>query len=179
MKTIGIIIGPEVGNEPEAIRQTAEYFGYQVVVKYLGRPNDFVQLLSGEDRLFNRLKTWIFSVHGEDGKFIMPELDASIYEENEPRSPIGIETLKGHIQVKKQLILNTGCTLGHTPLAELFIANGAKAYIGAADYVEGNASLLFTSRFLYEWQKGARLRTAFERAAAVDAETGLFRLYQA
>jgi len=177
MKSIGIIVGPEVGNEPEAIRQTAEYFGYQVVIKYLGRPNDFMQLLRGEDRLFNRLKTWVLSLHGEDEKFILPELDPSIYEENEPRTPIGIEALQGQIKLKKQLILNTACTLGQASLADLFISNGAKTYIGASDYVEGNAALLFTTRFLYEWQKGARLQTAFDRAAAVDQETGLFRLY--
>lgn len=178
MKSLGIIVGPEVGNEPEAIRQTAEYFGYQVVVKHLGRPNHFLDLLRGEDRLFNRLTAWVFSVHGEEEKFILPELDASIYLEDEPRSPLGIETLQNRIQIKKQIVLNTGCTLGAAPMAQLFLAGGAKAYIGASDYVEGNAGLLFMSRFLYEWQKGVRLHTAFDRAAKVDAETGLFRLYQ-
>ncbi|MBX2873648.1 MAG: hypothetical protein KTR30_16150 [Saprospiraceae bacterium] len=178
MKSIGIIVGPEVGNEPEAIRQTAEYFGYQVVVKYLGRPNDFMQLLRGEDRLFNRLKTWVLSVHGAAGQFILPELDPSIYEDDEPLSPLGLERLQNQIQLKKQVILNTGCTLGHKPLAELFISGGAKAYIGATDYVEGNAALLFITRFLYEWQKGAGLPTAFDRAAAIDQETGLFRLFR-
>lgn len=179
MKSIGIIVGPEVGNEAEAIRQSAEYFGYQVVVKYLGRPNDFMQLLRGENRLFNGIKTWVFSMHGEAGKFILPELDPSIYEADEPRSPVGLEGLQNQVRLKKQLILNTGCTLGSASLAELFIANGAKAYIGATDYVEGNAALLFTTRFLYEWEKGARISTAFKRAAATDEETGLFRLYPA
>lgn len=177
MKRLGIIVGPEVGNEPEAIRQTAEYFGYQVVMKYLGRPNDFLKLLRGEDPLFNGLETWILSVHGDDGKFIMPELDPSIYQEHEPRHPVGAETLADQITLNQQLILNTGCTLGSTFIAELFIANGAKAYIGTTDYVEGNAALLFTTRFLYEWEKGARISTAFKRAAATDEETGLFRLY--
>lgn len=178
MKNIGIIVGPEVGNEPEAIRQTAEYFGYQVVMKYLGRPNDFMQLLRGEDRLFNRLKTWVFSVHGEEGKFILPELDSSIYEQNEPRIPIGVEALQGQIKLKKQLILNTGCTLGQASLANLFLSHGAKAYIGTTEYVEGNAALLFTNHFLYEWEKGTRLNKAFHHAAAVDQETGLFQLYR-
>ncbi len=177
MKSIGIIVGPEVGNEAEAIRQSAEYFGYQVVVKYLGRPNDFMQLLRGENRLFNGIKTWIFSMHGEAEKFILPELDSTIYEADEPRSPIGTEAFQGQVRLKKQLILNTGCTLGSTSIAELFLANGAKAYIGPIDYVEGNAALLFTTQFLYEWEKGVRLSTAFDRAAATDEETGLFRLY--
>lgn len=179
MKHIGIIVGPAVGNEAEAIRQSAEYFGYQVVMKYLGRPNDFMQLLRGEDRLFNSIKAWIFSMHGEEEKFILPELDASIYEANEPRAPVGIEGLQSQIRLKKQLILNTGCTLGATPIAELFVANGAKAYIGATDYVEGNAALLFTTRFLYEWKKGKRITAAFGDAADTDGETGLFRLYPA
>lgn len=177
MKNIGIIVGPEVGNEAEAIRQSAEYFGYQVVVKYLGRPNDFMQLLRGENRLFNGIKTWIFSMHGEAEQFILPELDVSIYEEGEPHSPIGIEFLQGQLRLKKQLILNTGCTLGSASIADIFIASGAKAYIGATDYIEGNAALLFTTHFLYEWQKGVRLSVAFDRATAVDQETGLFRFY--
>ncbi|NRB49028.1 MAG: delta-aminolevulinic acid dehydratase [Saprospiraceae bacterium] len=177
MKRLGIIVGPEVGNEPEAIRQTAEYFGYQVVMKYLGRPNDFLQLLGGQDPLFNALDCWIFSVHGDDRKFILPELDPSIYQEHEPRHPIGIETLAGQIILNAQLILNTGCTLGNEPLAQLFISGGAQAYIGATDYVEGNAGLLFCIRFLYEWMKDIELASAFALATAVDQETGLFRLY--
>lgn len=179
MKRLGIIVGPEVGNEPEAIRQTAEYFGYQVVVKYLGRPNDFLKLLRGEDLLFNGLETWIFSVHGDEGKFILPELAPSIYQEHEPRQPIGVETLTDQITLNRQLILNTGCSLGNESLAQLFIAGGAQAYIGATDYVEGNAGLLFCVRFLYEWMKGVALAAAFTQAAAVDQETGLFRLYPA
>ena len=178
MKRLGIIVGPEVGNEPEAIRQTAEYFGYQVVVRYLGRPNDFLHLIRGEDQLFNDLETWIFSVHGDDGKFILPELDTSIYQEHEPRHPIGTETLADQITLHQQLILNTGCTLGNEPLAQLFISGGAQAYMGATDYVEGNAGLLFCIRFLYEWMKDNELASAFALAAAVDQETGLFRLYQ-
>ncbi len=177
MKSIGIIVGPEVGNEAEAIRQSAEYFGYQVVMKYLGRPNDFLKLLRGEDPLFNGLEIWILSVHGDEGKFILPELDPSIYQEHEPRHPIGVETLTDKITLNQQLILNTGCTLGSESLAQLFLSGGAKAYIGATDYVEGNAGLLFCIRFLYEWMKGAELATVFAQAAAVDQETGLFRLY--
>ena len=86
---IGIIVGPDVGNEAEAIRQTAEYFGFQVIIKHLGRPNDFIQILAGQDQLLNSLKIWIFSVHGGEGQFLLPELDDSVYEPNEPRGKLG------------------------------------------------------------------------------------------
>lgn len=174
---IGIIVGSDVGNEAEAIRQTAEYFGFQVVIKHLGRPNDLVQTLAGKDRIFNSLKTWIFSVHGEGGQFLLPELDESIYEPDEPRGKLGPAQIRSLAKLKKQTIINTGCTLGNQDMAQAFLSQGAKAYIGANDYVEGNAALLFVHRFLYEQANKVKLATAFKKASEMDSETALFELF--
>jgi hypothetical protein len=174
---IGIIVGPDVGNEAEAIRQTAEYFGFQVIIKHLGRPNDFIQILAGQDQLLNSLKIWIFSVHGGEGQFLLPELDDSVYEPNEPRGKLGATHIRSIAKLKKQTIINTGCTLGHQDLAQAFLSTGAKAYIGVNDYVEGNASLLFVHRLLYELANKVKLPTAFKKASKIDQETALFQLF--
>ena len=38
MKKVAIVLGPEVGNEYEAIRQCLEYFGLVVYLVKIGRP---------------------------------------------------------------------------------------------------------------------------------------------
>lgn len=48
-------------------------------MKYFGWLNDFFKFLCGEDLFFNGLEIWIFSVYGDEGKFILLELDFFIY----------------------------------------------------------------------------------------------------
>jgi hypothetical protein len=43
LKKIALLHTDDVGNEFEAIRQTLEYFGYDVFRKAIGRPADYIE----------------------------------------------------------------------------------------------------------------------------------------
>jgi hypothetical protein len=176
---IGLLHTDDVGNEYEAIRQTLEYFGYEVFRRAIGRPANFVNIINGEDELFAQLPIWILSVHGEDSCFLMPELAEDIYEQEEPRQPIDADFLLKNGRFNKQLILTTGCSLGTGRMAQAFIQNQATVYIATPEYVEGNASLLFIHHFFYQLlKKPQRFKEAFLKANAIDEETQAFRFFQ-
>lgn len=47
IKNILLVAFGGTGNECEAIRHILVYFNYFVAIKYIGRPNDFIDLLFG------------------------------------------------------------------------------------------------------------------------------------
>ena len=65
MNTVLIAAIGSTGNEPEALRQTLEAFGYFVVTKYIGRPADLTDILGG--RLPLEPDFLVLSCHGRDG----------------------------------------------------------------------------------------------------------------
>ena len=78
VKNILILVIGSTGNEPEALRQSLEYFGYFVAVKYIGRPNDLISVLKGD--LPFETDCIILSCHGENGEMLMPVLGDDVYE---------------------------------------------------------------------------------------------------
>lgn len=175
IKNILIAVIGSVGNEPEALRQTLEYFGYFVGVKYIGRPNDLICVLKG-DLPFDP-DCIILSCHGENGEIIMPELGEDIYEPNEPRENITASDIEMHLRLQGKFILNLGCTTGTKAMGKVF--SRRNAYIASDDYTEGNAALYFTIALFYELSKdGVQLEDAYKTAKATDNETSLFLLFQ-
>lgn len=79
---ITLVAGPHCELESFALRSALEYYGAKVHMHWVGRPNDLVSVLSGENR--GETDYMILSFHGEDGKFILPELGQDVYEKNEP-----------------------------------------------------------------------------------------------
>ncbi len=177
--TIGIVSTQDSGNEAEAIRQTLEYFGYRTLLFAIGRPDHFVQVLNGQDIPFI-LDFLVLSVHGDDGRFVMPKLHSSVYGEEEIRNDFGVREVARYADFSPGLgIVNTGCSLGRPEMGKIFVDRGASFYIGAKDDVEGNSALLFVHRFFYELkQNGRTVFDAFVLAREVDEETSLFTLYQ-
>lgn len=82
MKKVLIVSFNDAGNEAQALRQVLELYGFLVLIKYIGRPNDFIDVL--EDKVELNADYIIVSRHGEDGKIIMPKLHESIYLQDEP-----------------------------------------------------------------------------------------------
>lgn len=174
MKNILIVVIGSVGNEPEALRQSLEYFGFFVAVKYVGRPNDLIAVLQGEFVLDP--DCIILSCHGEDGAIIMPELGADVYDEREPRGNMTAADIEKHLQLHGKLILNLGCTTGATALATVF--SKQNTYIASADYTEGNAALYFAISLFYELSKdGVSIEDAYEKAMGTDNETQYFKMF--
>lgn len=174
IKNILILVIGCTGNEPEALRQSLEYFGYFVAIKYIGRPNDLISVLNGE-MIFDP-DCIILSCHGEDGEIIMPVLGDDLYEADEPRGNFSASDIDKYLELKNKLILNLGCTTGEKALAKAF--SKQNTYIASDDYTEGNATLYFAISLFYEMSKGTELDKSYKTAKATDGETKLFHIFR-
>jgi len=173
LKTILIAAFDNAGNEPEALRQALEAFGYFVVTTYIGRPSDLMDALSG--RLPLDPDALVLSCHGQRGTILMPVLGESVYREDEPRGPFSAREIASCLRLSHKIILNLGCSTGCDSLSEVFRQDNT--YIAPADDVAGNSALMFAIRFFYELaQNGRSVSQACEQARAMDDETSLFRL---
>lgn len=161
-----------IGNEVEVFRQTLEAFGYLVIVKYIGRPNDFITIL--EDCFPVKYQYLVLSCHGDDGQFIMPVLGDGIYTPDEPRGNFSDIEIERYLKLKEKIIISSGCTTGMPDISRVF--GRENCYIAPKDYIEGNAAILFVIRLFYELIKGELLEVAFKIAKCMDEETELFVL---
>ncbi len=102
IKNILIVAFGDTGHEPEALRQTLECFNYFVAMKHIGRPNDFIDVLSCNLE-FNP-DCIILSCHGENGKIIMPVLANEVYERGEPKGNFSYKEIDKYNKLHEKLI---------------------------------------------------------------------------
>lgn len=170
-----ITVFPNAGNEPEALRQVLESFGCLVLIKYVGRPNDFISVLTGTNHFDPDVV--ILSGHGEDGKFIMPVLDRPVYTEDEPKGNFSSDEINQYLKLTGKTIVSTCCTTGSEDLAAVF--SKENVYLAPVDYIEGNAVLLFMVDFFYQIiQRNLTIEDAWNHARSLDKETALFAFYK-
>ena len=170
-----IAVLPSAGNEPEALRQVLESFDCLVLTKYVGRPDDFVSVLTGMEDFDSDVI--ILSGHGENGKFIMPVLGDSVYAENEPKGNFSYEEINQYLKLSDKTIISTCCTTGTSDLAAVF--SRENTYIAPADYIESNAVLLFMVDFFYQIiQRNLTIEGAWSHARSLDQETAQFTFYK-
>lgn len=174
IKNILIVAFGDTGNEPEAIRQVLEGFNYFVTVKYIGRPNDFIDVLN--NKLPFCFDCMILSCHGENGNIIMPVLSNDIYEKGEPKSNFSHEEINCYNHLHEKLIVNLGCTTGYNEMAIAFSKTN-NTYIAPHDYIEGNSALFFVIKFFYEMTQNKKsVYDAYISSKETDKETKLFNL---
>lgn len=172
IERILIVSFGDTGNEPEAIRQVLEGFNFFVGIKYIGRPNDFIEVLNGE--LPFEADCLIFSCHGENGKIIMPFLGQGVYEEKEPRGNFSFNEVNKHIKLYDKFIISLGCTTGTSEMSNVFSKHNT--YIAPSGYVDGKAALFFSVKLFYEIvQNNKSIDEAYILAKENDTETNLFK----
>lgn len=176
---ITLAVGPNCNLEAIALRSVLEYFGARVTLHYIGRPNDFISVLSGNE-LEGKCDYLILSTHGDEGRFCMPILGDEVYELDEPRGTyFTLEDVARYTNLKDIQVLTTGCTLGDDKLAEAFLSSGCDTYIGPSDYIDGNSAFMFVTRFFYELIQNKRnQQEAFDIAKSIDEETLLYHKYR-
>lgn len=174
---VALVCGPDSDMETQAIRATLECFGARVFTYWIGRPNDLISVLSGED-LYADTDMIILSFHGDEGKLLMPELGESVYEEGEPRGDFGPDEVLRYAKLDGKIVFGNGCSLGDRALAEAFLDRGCRIYIGPDDYPDGSSALMFMLRLFYEMiQNGKSVREAYELASAMDEEVSMYQIY--
>ncbi|NBJ68022.1 MULTISPECIES: delta-aminolevulinic acid dehydratase [Clostridia] len=177
---VSLAVGPDCAMESYALRSTLESFGVRVTMHWIGRPNDLVNILSGEDRE-DKMDYLILNFHGDEGRFYINELAEEIYEPNEPKGEFFCATdVLQFAKLEGIKIIAAGCTLGSESLAKAFLKSGCHSYLGPDDDIDGNANLMFIIRFMYEIINNKKnQQEAFEIAKSIDQETSMFKIYSA
>lgn len=175
---ITLVVGPNCDMEAFAMRSTLEYFGARVTVHWIGRPNDLIDVLSGEE-LDERCDYLILAFHGDEGRLCMPELGEEVYEPDEPRGEFfDFHDVKRYANLKNIKVIASGCTLGEEKLANAFLECGCHSYIAPDDYIDGNSSLMFVIRFMYEMINNKKnQQDAFEIAKSIDEECLMYQRF--
>ena len=163
----------DTGNEAEAIRQSLEQFGYNVMKYGIGRPNDFVEILSGDS--FADYKYLIISCHGSNGDIVMPKLGESVYTEDEPKNDFTADDVLKYIKIKNKIIINTGCSTGKSEEMKKAFVNDSNSYISPNDYPGATGTLFFVIALFY-YLINTDLFKAFDLAMNIDEETQSFNL---
>lgn len=168
MKKVLIASFSDVGLEAQALRQSLELYGFSVLIKYIGRPNDFVDVLSNNVEL--EADYIIISCHGEDGSIVMPKLHESIYLQAEPKNDFLSKDIERFLKLFNKTIINTGCTTGNQNLMDAFSKNN-NTYIAPTGYVDGNAVYIFVTNLFYLLSKKIDAYTSFNKAKQLDDDT--------
>jgi hypothetical protein len=175
VKAVDIIV-IDTGCGASAIRGALEGFNIQTRMHYIGNAKHLVSLLGSRDYLH---KTIILSCHGDQGHMVLPELAQELERTMPYKKRLTSSDLLEFLNLKGHTVINTGCGLGHSEFAASFLAKGSENYIGATDYIEGNAALMFVIAFCYFYfSEGITIDAAFNKAYSLDNETKLFKLWK-
>lgn len=119
MLNVALVVGFNSDLEAQSIRASLEYFGAKVITYWIGRPKEFIDILSGKG-LYSDINYVVFCFHGEEGKFVMEELGEDIYEQDEPRGYFGAAEIYKYAKLHNTHIVNSGCTLGGEKTSRIF-----------------------------------------------------------
>ncbi|WP_068783651.1 delta-aminolevulinic acid dehydratase [Paenibacillus phocaensis] len=174
---VALVCGPDCDMEVQAIRSTLEYFGARVFTYWIGRPSDFISVLTGGD-IYSNTDYIILSFHGTDGKFVMPELGEDVYEADEPRGNFGPNEIRRFASMKGKVVIANGCTLGMPETAEAFLNAGCATYIAPDDFPNGSMGLMFVLRLFYEIIENKKdVKEAFHLTQSMDNEMRMYRFF--
>lgn len=180
-KTVAIIALEGSYCAAESLRKTLEYFGYFVGMYPIGRPQHFMDILSGKTPF--TYDYIVLECHGdEEGKILMGEVHESVLYPHEPRGNFGGEEISQYLTLKDTLIISTGCSTGNEELVKAFVKNG-NTYIAPIDDPDGDSGLIYAQSFFYHMTYNQfNIEDAHNKARNIDAErqrnsTGMFTLF--
>jgi hypothetical protein len=171
MNKVLIVAFSNVGIEYLTLRQVLEAFGFSVYMKYIGRPNHFIEVLEGN--IEYNPDYIILSCHGEKESIVMPVLAENVYGINEPRGNFSESEIRQYLKLTEKIIISTGCSTGTNEMIAAF-SNHQNTYIAPKDNIEGNSSLFFVISFFYMLSQNKNVKEAFKLSQKHDKETSLF-----
>ncbi len=169
-----LIVSFDCDAEAAALRAALEWYHADVMIQYIGRPKDFLDVLEG-DVLFPP-DVLILCGHGEDGRFLMPELGEDVYFDGEPRN-ISPDDVRAHLKLHPTICISTACTTGISAMGAAFADSGVP-YLAPDDYIEGSTPLFF---ILHVFYLHLTCEKTFAEAVAIakmtDSETAMYTFY--
>lgn len=158
--------------ESVAIRGVADSYDALAQCYFIGNVIDYIDLINSQpsDSII------IISAHGSKDGTTIQELGAEIELTMPYKRVITPANYQEFLKLDGQIIINNSCC-GAT-LAKTFLNCGASHYIGADDYVDGNASLYFVVSLMYNLLcLKLSVDEAYIKAVAHDNETQMFKLF--
>jgi len=163
--------------EAELLRALLESLGAVVLLHRLSTPADLLKVLAQGETCAPYL---ILSGHGDAGDLILGEYAAGIGIEvsmlRDGKLPP--EVVAAHLHLPGCVVINTACEAGRPETARAFMQGGLRAYLAAAEELDGAAVPLFVMHFFYALtQQKASLRQAWRHAAGYDRHSRAMLLY--
>ncbi len=158
-----------------AMRSVLEYWGIQVHTFFIGKTEQIVDLLSDP---IPRSPWIILECHGIPQGIALPDLAPDLEARQPYHGAITPSDLQAFVHLPSATVINTGCSLGTSEFARVFLGGGAHAYIGAQQDPEGSAALLYVLRLFYGLHcHHLPLEVAHEQARQQVPETMMFELF--
>ena len=168
-----LVIGDN--SEALALRAVLEGFDMHVRLHFIGNVQHFLSLLSSKYYLYPLV---IISCHGVDSHMIIPQLAPDLEAKMPCHDHLTPDDLKRFVDLDGQIIINTGCSLGTQAMADVFFECGANAYMGANDYIDAKAMMMFIINFFYSYKVHNRsLQQAIIQAQNVDDDCKMVKLW--
>ena len=159
--------------ECQALRANLEWWGIQVHMYWIGKASDLIawNRQSNSPHIF-------LGCHGSEEGILLPELSEELAAQEPFATYLDAESIVQHFQFRSNTLLSNGCITGSRALAKAFLQSGTKHYLAPKEYIEGNASLLFSTCFYYFlFCKNVPVELAFEKASSIDEHTESFKLF--
>jgi hypothetical protein len=165
------------GADEPVLRPYLESLECRVVVYRIGRANDLIAVLSGQE-LYPKTDHLILDCHGDEGSILIPELDPSVLAPGEPNRVFSVDHVLRFAKLPPLVVLATGCTTGSATMAEAFLWAGASGYLAPDGYPNGAEGRQFELEFYYEVLHHRRPeREAALLAQRVGGDAHLYRWY--
>lgn len=160
--------------ECQALRASLEWWGIRVNMYWIGSANDIIQWNAS---LQSRYIFW--GCHGTAEGICLPEIAPELETTQAFSRFLTPKDIQLHLQFPSEsILLSNGCGTGTQALATAFLSAGVGSYLAPHSYIEGNASLLFSSCFYYFLLcKGLSVEGAYQKAKSLDEETEDFHLF--
>lgn len=162
--------------EAIALRAALEWWAIEVTLHHVGSAAQLVTRLNGTTPLAPLV---VLLCHGDERGILLPELAAEPAATQPFDGALGPDELRQFVRLPASVVVNTGCATGTPSFAAALRACGAAAYIGPTGYPDGSASLFYCLALIYaHLVRGQPLAAAHAQAAAHDAETAQFHLFE-
>ena len=157
------------------IRSALEYSGIRVNFYPIATSSQLIDALNGGAGENGYI---LLNCHGVEGGLHLPELGAEVAKQQPFNKAVSASDFRSFLQLPPCTVVNTGCVLGTPDYAGAFLEGGCTSYIGATDYPDGNAALMYTIHLFYWLQRHQySLEHAHQTAASIDEDTGMYTLY--
>lgn len=139
------ILSVDSGQATHGIRAAAEYWNAAVSVTWVGNSRQVVDVLGSEPQY----DAIVIEGHGDERGLLLTELAPSIRADYPFIDLIAPNDFRSFLKLRGNMVLNLSCCGGSPSMPQALLDGGARFYIGAGGYPEGDDALMYALSFLF------------------------------